>query len=301
MHKAKYLILLFVIGKVTMGLAQKPQGRFLTDSVSIGVPVRFVLSYRHKPDLDVFFPDTSHAFKPFQYVSRDFFATQTDARGSLDSVVYTLVSFEINPVQKLQLPVYLRNTRDCTVVYSNADSLFLREMIRTEELGGMKFQSETRLLPLAQETNYPLILLSLIGVFVLAALLNWWFGDTFQRWFLVLKLIRKHAEFVRNFQRFERGVSSKVLTDSVEKAVILWKNYLERLEHKPFTSFTTREIIENIPNESLGESLREIDMTIYGGTTSVKTATSLAVLKEVAEEFYRKKREDIRENRYYEK
>ncbi|WP_353722648.1 hypothetical protein [Dyadobacter sp. 676] len=84
-----------------------PKGAFHTDSVEVGKPVYFSLSVRHRPDMEIFFPDSTFDFSPFELVSKRSFVSSTDARGTLDSAVYHLISFDVSKVQKLGLPVFV--------------------------------------------------------------------------------------------------------------------------------------------------------------------------------------------------
>ena len=63
-------------------------------------------------------------------IRREYFNTVTDQNGSLDSVVYTLISFEVTPVQELSLPVYVRAKRDCTRVFAPMDYVVLNSIIK---------------------------------------------------------------------------------------------------------------------------------------------------------------------------
>lgn len=268
--------------------AQKPVGRFLSDSIKIGKPIQYALSFRHDPAWEVFFPDVKFNFQPFEVTGREYFTTQTDQNGSLDSVVYTLVSFEIDKIQRLSLPVYVLSKRDCTAIYATPDSVFLKELI-VGALDKLQLKSDTQIIHLDQQINYPLILLVVLVALVVGVLIFWIFGDAIRRQVRIFQLMRRHTEFIRNFQRLGRGITGQSGIENVEKAVVLWKTYVEKLERKPFSSFTTKEIVKNIPDEHLADALREIDITIYGGTFSPKTLSSLAILQEVAVRFYRRK------------
>lgn len=280
---------LFCLSICTASLAQSPKGYFLTDSIKIGKPLQFALSYRHKPEVEVFFPSINANFGTFEVLNREYFATQTDTKGSLDSVVYTLISFEINKIQSLSLPVYVLQKSDCTAIFSKPDSVFLKELI-SDELDTLILQSKTKIVHLPQQINYPQILLWVLVALVAASIVFWFFGSAIQLQLTLFQLRRRHAEFIRTYQRFGKGSSKFSGIENVEKALILWKKYIEKLTHKPYSSFTTKEILLNIPNQELANALREIDTTIYGGSFSPKTIASLAILQQVASDFYQQKR-----------
>ena len=297
----KYLIinaLLLIITQKTFAQVPSwtpPKGKFLSDSVKVGLPVKYALSYRHKATTDIFFPDSTYNFAPFELVDRIFFNTITDQNGSLDSVVYTLISFEVTPVQALSLPVYVRASRDCTRVFAPMDNVVLESIIPNNVSADTLFlKKDTRLVPIAQQTNFPLIFLIIIGVFALIGIVFWFFGKPIRRQIRLFNFKRRYDEFQKIFQRLSRGTGDeKKRLENIEEAVVLWKKYIERLENKPFTTFTTKEILDNLKDARLSDALREIDATVYGGVYSNKTITSLQILQELANGLYRERRLDL--------
>jgi hypothetical protein len=298
----KYLIintLLLLITQKTIAQIPSwtpPKGKFLSDSVKVGLPVQYALSYRHKATADVFFPDSAYNFAPFEMVKREYFNTITDQNGSLDSVVYTLISFEVMPVQELSLPVYVRAKRDCTRVFAPMDYVVLNSIIASNvRIDSLSLKKDTRLIPIAQQVNFPLIFLIIIGLFLLIGMVFWFFGKPIRRQVRLFNFKRRYDDFRKLFQRLSRGTEdAKKRLENIEKAVVLWKKYIERIENKPFTTFTTKEILDNLKDSRLSDALREIDATVYGGVYSSKTIASLQVLQELAEGLYRERRIEIK-------
>ena len=298
-HKSiKYLIintLLLLIAQKTIAQIPSwtpPKGKFLSDSVKVGLPVKYALSYRHKATADVFFPDSSYNFTPFELVKREYFNTVTDQNGSLDSVVYTLISFEVTPVQELSLPVYVRAKKDCTRVFAPIDYVILNSIIKPNvRIDTLSLKKDTRLIPIAQQVNFPLIFLIIIGLLLVVGMVFWFFGKPIRRQVRLFNFKRRYDDFRKLFQRLSRGTEdAKKRLENIEKAVVLWKKYIERIENKPFTTFTTKEILDNLKDNRLSDALREIDATVYGGVYSSKTIASLQVLQELAEGLYRERR-----------
>ena len=297
----KYLIintlLLLITQKTTAQIPSwtPPKGKFLSDSVKVGLPVQYALSYRHKATADVFFPDSAYNFTPFELVKREYFNTVTDQNGSLDSVVYTLISFEVTPIQALSLPVYVRAKRDCTRVFAPMDYMFLSSIIKPNvSIDTLKLKKDTRLIPIAQQVNFPLIFLIIIGFLLVVGIVFWFFGKPIRRQVNLFNFKRRYDDFRKLFQRLSRETEdAKKRLENIEKAVVLWKKYIERIEHKPFTTFTTKEILDNLKDNRLSDALREIDATVYGGVYSSKTIASLQVLQELAEGLYRERRMEM--------
>lgn len=297
----KYLIiniLLLIIAQKTIAQIPSwtpPKGKFLSDSVRIGLPVQYALSYRHKATADVFFPDSAYNFSPFEMVKREYFNTVTDQHGSLDSVIYTLISFEVTPIQELSLPVYVRAKRDCTRVFAPMDYVILSSIIKSNvNIDTLSLKKDTRLIPIAQQVNFPLIFLIIIGLLLIIGMVFWFFGKPIRRQIRLFNFKRRYDDFRKLFQRLSRGTEdAKRRLENIEKAVVLWKKYIERIENKPFTTFTTKEILDNLKDNRLSDALREIDATVYGGVYSNQTIASLQVLQELAEGLYHERRVEM--------
>jgi hypothetical protein len=279
----------------TEGFGQKikPLGLFLTDSIEVGKPVYFSLSVRHDPKTEIFFPDTLYDFSPFEIISKRAFTSSTDDRGSLDSAVYHLISFDVSPAQSLKMPVYIFNKKDCTAVFTKPDSVFLIKSNVVGEVKTARLQPETSLLPLSSQFNFSILLGSIALIIGVVGSIYWVFGqDIYKQWQLI-KLQRRHLEYIRSFNRLMRNARDKNNIKDAEKAIIVWKNYLERLENKPFATYTTREIVDNMPDDALAEALKNMDSIIYGQVISKNMAESLEVLKSGATRIYRNKRRFI--------
>lgn len=269
--------------------AQKPVGRFQTDSIELGRPIDYALSYHHSPSAEVFFPDTTYNFYPFEIIRRNIFPTSTTNGVSTDSVVYTLVTFDITKNQKLGLPIYLLSKRDCTAVYALTDSVFLKEMIKTS-VDSLQLKTDTKLLPLSQQVNYPKILTYLLGLLGIVLIIYAFFGRFIRKQYTLFLFGRRHKDFQTNYKKFTRSTLDDV---TIGKALVLWKKHLEWLEKRPYTSYTTKEIISRLPNERLEEALREVDSAIYGGILSTQMPQAMNVLLDKATELYKNRREEL--------
>ncbi len=291
-------VVLLLITSNNITAQNKGKGAFLQDSIEIGLPVKYALSYRHKPTEDIFFPDSTYNFKPFELLNREFFTTSTKDDVSLDSVVYTLISFEVDAVQKLSLPIYIRAKNDCTTIYTEQDSIYLKKMIDGKTpLADLPLKADIQPIHLNQQANYPLVFMILVGFGILGSIIFWLFGKPIKRQIKLFQFRRRYDEFQRIFQRLSKSTDDTTRRlENVEKAVVLWKKYIERLENKPFTTFTTKEILDNIKDTRLPDALREIDATIYGGNFSKKTVSSLSILQELAEGLYREHRQILIES-----
>ena len=274
------------------GQELKPQGRFLSDSLSVGLPVRYSLSLRHPADLQVVFPDSGYRFAPFEWVGKRYFPTRTDSRGSLDSVVYTLTTFDINPVQRLQLPVFIVSQKDCTAIYAETDSVFVRQMI-TQPPKFLPPRANLQYVTVRPTFDYLFwAAVALIGGLLLL-LIYAAFGKGIKRQFTRYRLWRAHRNFVGAYEKLRRRVRQQKEPTAVENTVILWKRYMEGLHEKPYSSYTTKEIVEIIPDPQLADSLHIADRAIYGNLIPEEIYGALRTLQSIAGIFYKRKQAEV--------
>ncbi len=284
-------ILFFSAG--TFAQKNTPVGEFITDSADIGRPIYFSLSVRHNPSKEIFFPDSLSNFAPFEFVNKQIFNSKTSDGVTLDSAIYQLVSFSISPVQYLSLPIYAFNKKDCTALFSKPDTLFLKWSNLAIIKNQKDFESDSELIPLSDEFNFSILLAILAISIGLTAVIYWVFGEDIYKQWQLLKLQRRHLEYLRSFNRLLKNTSEKQSIKDAEKAIIIWKNYLEKLEKRPFATFTTREIIDSMPDPILAEALRNLDGMIYGQVKSSKMHDFLEVLKDGGTKMYRNRRRQI--------
>lgn len=274
-----------------------PIGRFLTDSIDIGRPFQYSLTYDHPPAAEVLFPDTARQFAPFRVQRVAVFPTLTTGEGrravSRDSAVYTLLSFETSPFQVLQTDIRLVNARDCTRVRSLPDTVWLRSGLAAAALTApltATLATDTTVVPLRQQLNYPVLGVVLIGVGLLGALLYVLFGQTSQRHWRLYRLRLDHSRFRREYNRLSRSLSPDTAAETANQSVIVWKAYLEKLERQPYASLTTPEIAERTGDSRVADALREADRMIYGGAFSARSPEALRILANVATQTYHRRR-----------
>ena len=286
------------------GWAQPPmqsmvRGRFLTDSIEIGRPFRYALTYWHSPRADVLFPDTALHFLPYRVQKVNVYVTQTTGTGSMavsrDSAVYTLVSFEIDSVQLLRLPIRIINDLDCTAQWTQPDTVFLQSKLPSVQSGLLRPQSltlatETKLAPLQQQFNYSVLATGLFLIGLIIALLYGLFGRIIRRQWRLYQLNRRHIRFLQKYNQLSRHINSFTASEAANQAVVMWKMYLEQLDRQPYISLTTSELAERMNNERVTDALREADRMIYGGTFSPQSLSALHVLRDVATQTYHRSR-----------
>lgn len=268
---------------------------FFEDSLVVGDRVRFYLAAEYPSNLNILFPDSTYNFAPFEYNGRNYFPTQTEGGVSYDSVIYSLSTFEVDRVQRLDLPVFLVNPQDCTVFHSNSDSVLLRQLvgkvdtISVEDLPlkeNVAYQNVQRLF------NYPVLFFVLAALLIITAVVWFVFGKKIRRHFRVKRMLKAHQQFVADFIRQIESLKQAYTPPAAEATLARWKKYMEQLERKPYTKLTTREIQRLEKDEMLTKNLNAIDGGIYGHTTNI--VAPLESLKSMAEQRFAKKLEEVK-------
>ena len=277
------------------GQDYRPKGKFLKDSIKIGEPVHFSLSYTHPRDMELIFPDSNYNFFPFEFLAKQYVSlTKTDSAASKDSVVYTLISFEIDKIQYLTLPVFLfQDNQDDTVrIFSNIDSVFLKELIKVLP-DTVTLKENTNFQEVALWFNYPRLMIG-IGIFLVIAIVIWLIsGKQIRRKYRMYKLKKNYRKFVENFDQIRSDILSGLSRQNrgesekdIEKLIILWKHYLSKLERQHYITFTTKELLKIFKDEVLNQALMDFDKAIYGGEIQDTIEKPLYILQDFAEERY---------------
>lgn len=270
------------------------RARFSADSIELGKPISYFLTARYPEKMLVLFPDSSYKFAPFEYQKKNLSPTRTANGISYDSVVYTFATFEIDSIQSLQLPVFVVQEKDCTVVLPERRDVFFKTAIvlpDSVQLAKLPLKTNTNYNPVSWLFNYPVASI-LLGVVLLSLLVGWIiFGKRILKHYRIKNLQKAHSQFLEQYHlQMDKTLSGN--KPSAEAALVVWKKYIENLSAKPFTKLTTKEIKEVIPNESLALALNKVDRVIYAQVESEKEP--FVQLEKFSEEKYHEKLEEIK-------
>lgn len=263
----RYLFILFLF-LVQAAYAQKVKvhARFDGDTVRIGLPIRYTVVAQYPSQYQVLFPDSTFSFAPFEFQSKKFVPTQTQNNLSYDSVVYTLVSFEIDSLQTLSLPVFQVQKRDSLVYFTDPDTVFFSSLVGpipdSLAINQLPLKTNTAYNKVSWILNYP-VLLIIGGTLLLTAILVWIiFGKRIRKHFAVKRLLKKHTLFVSAFDQSIQKLNQTFHPDVAEGSITLWKKYMEELSSKPYTKYTSKEIRE-LEKGELTQALQAVDRMIY--------------------------------------
>lgn len=278
-----------------------PRAAFSQDTVKIGEPVVFSLSYIHDVGQQVLFPDTTYSFAPFELISKKYFDTRLSANGkqAIDSAAYTLAAFELDTLQSLRLPVFvIAASGDSIPVYANPDQVTINFVIETVP-DSVVLEEEAEFTNVPLEFNYPYWFFG-AGVLLLLAIISFILfrkkaGKAFQSY----KIKKQYLRFEQKYSKLSQEAISNRKPENTAAVVAFWKQYLQNLTGSPYTSYTSRQVTERIDetnngaaSQALKQALLQADRHIYGNRAGQLPA-SFEQLKQTATALYQQRKETV--------
>ena len=265
------------------------RGGFFEKQVRLGEPVNYYLTAEYPANMEVLFPDSTFDFGIFEFERKQYFPSLYDSTTVIDSAVYTLTSFEIEPYQRLALPIFIISGQDSTSLAAASDSLIYLEVA---PLASDTTSLITDLTPaqVPLQFNYPYYVIGAGILGFIALVLALVFGKKVLNQFRIRSVQRGFGLFSHKYDNLVSQVALSPQPDRVEQVVGYWKRYLEKLEGKPYTKLTTKELIAYTGDHRLKQNLIVIDKSIYGKTQEKEELLhKFQSIKDLAKEYQERK------------
>jgi hypothetical protein len=272
----------------------QPKGKFDTDTALVASPVRYILTVRRPAKAQVVYPDSLFDYSPFELRKQTWYPTRSiNDTVLLDSAVYELLSFSAAPSLSLSLPIfYLLPQGDSPPVY--APEAVLQQRLLQDGAKSDPLVASEQTLPVPERFNYPYWIIGISLIVTLLAIANIFLGKPAQRYFRLWVERQRHRAFIRGYDRLVAQVRQRGSNGPLEKALNLWKAYIERVENVPYTTYTTKDFSEHLPDPALTKSLQSLDKYIYGGFAPDEAPAAYAVLRRMAIRNYAQKTQSLR-------
>lgn len=268
------------------------RGYFLEDSVLLGSPASYVLVAEYPGSVKVLFPDSTFNFQGFEYYGKKFYPSQLKNGKVIDSVIYSLATFELEPYQEMRLPVFQIRSNDSLSVFAEPDSVLITGLL--EEVAPDTGLKETvNYNPIDLAFNYPYLVMGLILLVIVSLAVYLVFGASIRRKIRLYRLRKRYEKFSNSYSEYLRKLRTEADLHLAESAFVSWKSYLESLEKIPYTKLTTKEILKGEENEHLRTALKNIDKNIYGRKVDKEVFRHFETLEDISMEKYRKKVEEV--------
>lgn len=291
MGRIRFLLILYFISFSAFPvLAQdiEVEGYFQQDSAMLGERVAYILKAKYREGVNVIFPDSTHDFSPFVLLEKKTYISTTQNDITLDSAVYFVSNFSLDPVAKLSLPVYEVFRYDSLVHLPLEADLALKLTIDQipQELN---FRDNNVYQPIPTEFNIFFLGAILAVIVVLVVVLLFFFGEKIKRQWHIWLEKQKYKRFVKRWQNAEAAFTSNPNMDQADELLGLWKTYMEHLKNKPFREWTTTEIADFLDNKEIIKDFRSIEMVIYAGKEGKDIVKTCNNLKEICIDSFKKK------------
>jgi len=265
-------------------------GTFVQEKTQLGQRVDYLLVYRHDPAVEFRFPDKAYDFTPFELLEAHPSPTVTEGGISVDSIRYTLATYELGSPQSLAVPViYVDAEGQEQLFFPEADALRLEEVV-LQVPDSLRFFESTTPMIVDKTFNFYYWGFALAGVggILLAAVLL--FGKRIGKALTVMQLKKRHRKFLEQFEYMEQ----QALGDASQLLALmgLWKGYTGKLVGFPLPSLTTKEIATYMQQPNMLAALRRLDRAVYGHAQAT-VERELAILKDTANHVFDQKLKEV--------
>lgn len=265
MGKLIYFLLTWTLAGLTFSLnAQEVSvnGYFLKDSAKLGERVGYVLKATYPSSLDILFPDSAFNYGSMEYLSKQTFTSYTKDSLTLDSAVYYLSNFSLEPVKSYQLPVFEVLKYDS--IRHLPEEASLRLVLTIDELPDiLTFQENNVYQKISQGFNYPVLGVVLGVVLILLVTSYLLLGKKLHDAWLIYLEKKKRKKFLLQWDQAKNKLALHPDLTAADELLGLWKSYMESLTGQPFREWTTTEIANHLNQPKLVKDIRDIEVIIY--------------------------------------
>jgi len=277
-------------GWISSSFAQEVsvEGYFLKDSAMLGERVGYVLKATYPSSLDILFPDSAYNFGSMEYLSKQTFTSYTQDSLTLDSAVYYLSNFSLEPVKSYRLPVFEVLRYDSISHLPQEASLHL--VLTIGELPDvLTFQENNAYQKVKQGFNYPLLVLILVAMIILLIGAYFLFGQKIRdAWNIYLEK-KKRKKFLLQWQQAKERLVRQPDLSSADELLGLWKSYMESLTGQPYREWTTTEIADHLTQPAIVKDIRDIEVIIYADRVSENLDHACQNLTSISENIFEEK------------
>ena len=256
----RIVILIFIFSSKLFSQEINYQIYFLEKDIKIGDSIKLVSIINYPKEIELIQPDSSFQFFPFSFVKKENFESQLNERIISDSSLYILRSFEIDSIQSIRLNSFILNGKDCLEISSNYDTVYFKSLVNNTDQKVKKNMSFNEILLIIN--TYKLLLYSIVFICLILAVYLL-FRKKIIAYFRKRKVLKSYALFNKDFEKIKKQFKTNADKNNLEKIILIWKRYIEKLTSIPYSSMTIKEIIDFFDNENLIKSLKYIDEMIY--------------------------------------
>ncbi len=268
--KTLFSLFLFLFTYSTLQAQIKAHFRCLADSIILGKPIPFSFSIHYPVGYSIIFPDSSKDFSPYELHQKKYFPTFVHNHYAIDSVIYFITSFQIDSIQKFQLPFAYVYKFDTTLLKSDIIRVpFQRKVFHFTD--NTPYLLDNQLIEIPIQPNYGLLLLLFLISILIAIFLAIFFRKTISKWLLLYKTQKEWLLFQTQLNKVFNYDDPKKL---IYELNLLWKQYLGTHNAIKPESLTSKELcswidtLYFIENKQLFVELCKLEERIFYASES---------------------------------
>ncbi|MEP0367131.1 MAG: hypothetical protein ABJN36_14795 [Cyclobacteriaceae bacterium] len=257
---------LILLTNLTSAQEIKVRGGFVQDHFEVGDNVDFYLTATYPEGVELVLPDSTFNFAPFEYSAKKYYPSKLKGENVYDTAIYTLQCYEIDPIQYLKLPAIILKSGDSTLFYSQTDSILFNQLAK-QVSDTTKLKTNLSYADVDTGFNFILfwIIIGVLVILIAAAILI--FGKKVLKAIKLRKLKKDYIQFTDELTMYIRDLKANPQKNTAEAAISKWKQFAERMEKKPYSKLTSKEILNLGYTRELADPLKSIDRFVYGGQT----------------------------------
>lgn len=254
----------------------------------LGERVGYVLKATYPSQLNVLFPDSSYQYGSMEFLDKQIFTSYTQDSTTLDSAVYFLSNFSLEPVKQYRLPIFEVLRYDSISHFPEDAALHLKLTIEEmpEEL---EFKETNRYQPIPKDFNYPYLLMGLAALVILAVALFLVFGKKVSKRWRIYQEKRRQKRFIAQWNATKKAFISQPTLEHADELLGLWKARMENLTGEPFKEWTATEIAEYLEMPEVLADFRKIELIIYAARPAVDVEQACDHLEAISTSTYQQK------------
>ena len=233
----------FLLSSSTHAQEIKVVGTFLEDSTEIGNTISYNLNVSFPKNLEIILTDSSYNYAPFEFIEKSYFPSLTDSVYTYDSVIFHLSSYNINTNQFLKIPIYVLNSNDSSEIFSNIDSIKIKEFI-IQISDTLKTKTNTDFSLVNIDFNYPLLVYITFFILSLLIILYLIFRKKVIIYFKTRNVNNQYKKYVYEMDLYFKEINQKFNRKKFELMILQWKRFNEKMSKHPYSTLTTNELIK---------------------------------------------------------
>ena len=253
---------------------------FLNDSIRIGDSISLISALKYPENIEIVQPDSSYNFTSFEFIGKKIFPSFSNGNIIYDSTIYYLRTFEIDSIQRLNLNATIINNKDSLVIPSNTDSIAL--IYQVSDVNFSKTKENTLFNSIRSIFNSEKVLIIIGFIILIIIIIYLLFRKKIKKYLKIRKLRIQIKIFNNDFDYILKDYLNNQEKNDLERLLLLWKRFMEKLSKRPYSTSTTTEISSFLENKKLLNLLKDIDRNLYSNNKDGIKLSSINLLKKEA-------------------